>query len=180
MHKAWHSKEEVPYCFSRSSIKFWGHTRQKITSFDPNWAFPDCNSSLNSPMALKWCTMFDIVNRQFESSYSKITWPVAVNKSLRFASFISYHLRTEELDLYMTLTFDPITLTLAKFLNRDISRTGGSIDIERMELGQAILSSDKASLYLLIWRTKLFEVTKWSCMQRKVDLVAPDSPCSEW
>ena len=39
--------------FSRSSIKFQGHTvtTKKIVNFDPNWAFPDYNSSLNSPMA---------------------------------------------------------------------------------------------------------------------------------
>ena len=41
MHKAWSGIEEVPYCFSRSSIKFQGHTAQKIVDFDPNWAFPD-------------------------------------------------------------------------------------------------------------------------------------------
>ena len=41
MHKAWSSIEEVPYCFSMSSIKFQGHTGQNITDFDSNWAFPD-------------------------------------------------------------------------------------------------------------------------------------------
>ena len=41
LHNAWNSKEEVPYCFPRSSIKFQGHTGQNITDFDPNWAFPD-------------------------------------------------------------------------------------------------------------------------------------------
>ena len=41
LHKAWNSKEEMPYCFPRSSIKFLGHTGQNITDFDPNWAFPD-------------------------------------------------------------------------------------------------------------------------------------------
>ena len=51
MHKARSSVEEVPYCFWRSSVKFQGHTALKITEFDPDWAFPDCNSSLNSPMA---------------------------------------------------------------------------------------------------------------------------------
>ena len=54
MHKAWSSIEEVPYCFSRSSVKFQGHTAQKIVEFDPNWAFPDCKSSLNSPMATNY------------------------------------------------------------------------------------------------------------------------------
>ena len=47
MHKAWSSIEEVPYCFSMSYVKFQGHTAKKIVDFDPNWVFPDCNSSLN-------------------------------------------------------------------------------------------------------------------------------------
>ena len=100
MHKAWSSIEEVPYCFSRLSIKFqgnmgqkrsiltqigrfrtvtpvrihwwlWNHAQslkqdrrgcpivfqgpksnfkvtrdKKIADFDPNWAFPDSNLSL--------------------------------------------------------------------------------------------------------------------------------------
>ena len=56
MHRAWRNIEKVPYCSSRSSIKFQGYTGQKINDFDMNWALPNCNSSLNSPMALKWCT----------------------------------------------------------------------------------------------------------------------------
>ena len=59
LHKAWSSIEEVPYCFWRSSVKFQGHTALKIIKFDPNWVFPDCNSSLNSPMAMKCCTKLE-------------------------------------------------------------------------------------------------------------------------
>ena len=59
MHRTWSSIVEVPYCFSRSYIKFQGHTALKIIEFDPNWAFPDCNSSLNSPMAMKCCTKLE-------------------------------------------------------------------------------------------------------------------------
>ena len=59
MHRAWSSIVEVPYCFSRSSVKFQGHTALKIVEFDPNWAFPDSNSSLNSPMAMKCCTKLE-------------------------------------------------------------------------------------------------------------------------
>ena len=33
-----------------SSVKFQDHTAQKILDFDPNRAFPDCNSTLNSLM----------------------------------------------------------------------------------------------------------------------------------
>ena len=32
MHKVWSSIEKVPYCFSRSSVKFQGHAGQKTTT----------------------------------------------------------------------------------------------------------------------------------------------------
>ena len=51
---------EVPYCFSRSSVKFQSHMALKSVEFDPDWVFPDCNSSLNSPMATKWCTKLEV------------------------------------------------------------------------------------------------------------------------
>ena len=54
----------MPYCFSRSFVKFRGHAGQKIANFDPNWAFTNCNSSLTSPMALKWCTKLDVVKKR--------------------------------------------------------------------------------------------------------------------
>ena len=59
MHRALSSIVEVPYCFWRSSVKFQGHTALKIVEFDPNWAFQDCNSSLNPPMAMKCCTKLE-------------------------------------------------------------------------------------------------------------------------
>ena len=61
MHKAWSSIEEVPYCFSRSSVNFQGHTGQKNIDFVPNWVFPDCNSSLNSLMAMKRNTKLEAI-----------------------------------------------------------------------------------------------------------------------
>ena len=59
MHRARSSIVEVPYCFSRSSVKFQGNTALKIVEFDPKWAFLDRNSSLNSPMAMKCCTKLE-------------------------------------------------------------------------------------------------------------------------
>ena len=79
MHRAWSSMEEVPYCFSRSYVKFQGHTALKIVDFDPNWAFADCNSSLESPMATKWCTELETAKKrcpivfQGHPSNSKVT-----------------------------------------------------------------------------------------------------------
>ena len=64
MHKAWSSIEEVPYCFSRSYIKLQGHTAKKIDDFDPNWEFPDCNSSLNSQMAMKLCIELEVAYKR--------------------------------------------------------------------------------------------------------------------
>ena len=52
--------KEVPYCFPKSSVKFQDYTALKIVKFDQNWAFPDLNSSLNSPMATKWCTKLEV------------------------------------------------------------------------------------------------------------------------
>ena len=60
MHRAWCCLGKVPYCFSRSSVKFQGHAALKIVEFDPNWVFPDCNWSLNTPMATKWCTKLEV------------------------------------------------------------------------------------------------------------------------
>ena len=80
MHRAWSSIVEVPYCFSRSYVKFQGHTALKIFKFDPNWAFPDCNSSFNSPMALKCCTKLETAKErcpivfQGHPSNFKVTW----------------------------------------------------------------------------------------------------------
>ena len=59
IHKAWSSIEEVPYCFAKSSFQFQGRAALKIVEFDPDCAFPDCNSSLNSPMAMKCCTKLE-------------------------------------------------------------------------------------------------------------------------
>ena len=64
MHKAWSSIKEASYCFSKSSAKFQCHTGQKVAGFDPKWAFSDCNSRLNSLMALKWCTKLDVVQKR--------------------------------------------------------------------------------------------------------------------
>ena len=60
LHKAGSSIEEVPCCFARSSVKFQGRTALKIVEFDPDWAFPDCNSSLNSPIGTKCCTKLEV------------------------------------------------------------------------------------------------------------------------
>ena len=60
MHKAWSSIEGVPYRFSRWYVKLQGHSAKKVVDFDSNRAFPDCDSSLNSPMATKWCTKLEV------------------------------------------------------------------------------------------------------------------------
>ena len=52
MHKAWCSIEEVPYYFSRSSIKFQGHMGWKIDDLDQIWARLLGRSQLSNPSDL--------------------------------------------------------------------------------------------------------------------------------
>ena len=53
MWKVWIGIKYAPYCFSWSSVKFQGHTGQKIANFYPNGVrfWTSCNSSLNTIMA---------------------------------------------------------------------------------------------------------------------------------
>ena len=60
MQIAWCCFEEVPFWFSRSSIKFQGHTALKFVKFDPDWPFLECTSSLNTPMVTKLCTKLEV------------------------------------------------------------------------------------------------------------------------
>ena len=64
MHTAWNYIGEVSYCFSKSSVKFLGHTTKTIVDFDPNWGLPDCNSSLNLMMAMKWCAKLEAASKR--------------------------------------------------------------------------------------------------------------------
>ena len=81
----WCTKLEV--ALKRCPIVFQCHlsnfkiTRLKeIVEFDPNWAFPDSNSSLNSPMAMKCCTKLETAKErcpivfQGHPSNFKVTW----------------------------------------------------------------------------------------------------------
>ena len=52
----YHGQKWCPCKTSRSKVKVTEVKR----NFDPNWAFPDSNSSLNSLMAMKWCTKLQL------------------------------------------------------------------------------------------------------------------------
>ena len=52
--------ERHPIVFQCHPSNFKVTQHKKIIDFDPNWAFLDCNSSLNSPMATKWCTKLEV------------------------------------------------------------------------------------------------------------------------
>ena len=55
-----------------SNIKvIWG---QKIADFDPVWVFPDCNSSLSSLMAVKWCTKLEVAQKRCPIVFQDHTW----------------------------------------------------------------------------------------------------------
>ena len=95
IYKAWCCLGEVPYWFSRSSVKFQGHRAKKIVHFDPNGAFPDCNSSLNSTMALKWCTKLGVASNRCPIIFSwdqSALWMVLSVRHTFFTMLLSsYH-----------------------------------------------------------------------------------------
>ena len=74
MHKAWCNLEEVPYNFSRSSIKFQGHTGWKIDDLNQIWVRLQGRSQLSNPSDLPclvscrnliwmggWCATCDLL-----------------------------------------------------------------------------------------------------------------------
>ena len=77
----------MPYCFSRSYIKLQGHTALKIVDFDPNWAFPDCNSSLESPMATKWCAKLEVALKRCPICFSRSSVKFQGHIALKIVEF---------------------------------------------------------------------------------------------
>ena len=87
MHIAWCCLEKVPYCFSRSSVIFQGHTALKSVEFDPNWPFPDSNSSLNTPMATKWCTKLEVALKRCPIFFSRLSVNFQGHTALKIVEF---------------------------------------------------------------------------------------------
>ena len=142
IHQAWISTEEVPYWFSRSSVKLisrlhgtkklsiltwigrfrsvtpiwiyrwlWNDAQSlkwhkrgavlffkviceisrshgtKIFDFDPNWAFLDCNSSLNWPMAMKWYTKLELVQKRCPIVFQDHLSNFMFTQGQKFANF---------------------------------------------------------------------------------------------
>ena len=67
IHIWWWNDANSLMMFRRGALLFWKVIRQisrshgsKKRSIWPRWAFPDSNSSLNSPMATKLCTKLEV------------------------------------------------------------------------------------------------------------------------
>ena len=67
IHIWWWNDAQSLMLLRRGALLFFKAIRQisrsdgsKNRQIYPNWAFPDCNSSLNSPMATKWCTKLEV------------------------------------------------------------------------------------------------------------------------
>ena len=95
MHKIWSGIEQVPYCFSRSSIKFQGHTGRQSTiclqlQFTDGYKIAHIAS--RSAGVVFYCIFRSAVKYQVQTDWnnddlSKIIRPVAAIRSLRFALF---------------------------------------------------------------------------------------------
>ena len=71
MHKVWCSLEEVPYNFSGSSIKFWGHTGWKIDVSNPIWKRLLDRSQLSNPSDLPCCIILRSQSKQYSIQIHK-------------------------------------------------------------------------------------------------------------
>ena len=65
MHKAWSSTEEVRYCFSRSYVKFQGHTAKKNRWFWPKLGVSGLELQFEFPdgfemMHKAWCSIEEV------------------------------------------------------------------------------------------------------------------------
>ena len=86
MHKAWSSIEEVPYCFSRSSLKFQGHTGKKSSISTQIGRFRTVTEvwiyrwHWNDAQSLKWCRrgalLFSRSSVKFQGHTAKKTPPI--------------------------------------------------------------------------------------------------------
>ena len=69
MLKAWSSIEEVPYCFSRSSVKFQGHTAKKITETPVRIRWWLWNDAQSLKQDRRGALLFFKVSRQISRSH---------------------------------------------------------------------------------------------------------------
>ena len=74
MHRAWCSTETVPYCFSRSFIKFQGHTGWLIDDLNQIWVRLLGRSQLSNPSDLSFYYPILVISRMYGSpSASDVT-----------------------------------------------------------------------------------------------------------
>ena len=59
-------------------------TRLKLIDFDTNLVFPDYNSSLNSPMAMKLCTKLEVAQKRCPIIFQKSSGKFQGTKNCRF------------------------------------------------------------------------------------------------
>ena len=108
-HKAWSSWKDVPYCFSRSSVKFWCHMGQKtpiltqiehFRTVNPVWIHQWLWKAWHSIEEVPYCFLRSSIKfpshtgpkiNDLNPILSKNTRPVAAIKSLRFALFWVKH-----------------------------------------------------------------------------------------
>ena len=96
MHKAWSNIEGVPYCFSRSSVEFQGHTGQKIADFRTvTWVLINQWLS-NDAQSLKQhrrgaLLFFKIILQISRSHETKKTWILTQNGRFRTVTPVRIH-----------------------------------------------------------------------------------------
>ena len=176
MHRAWSSVVEVPYCFSRSYLKFQGHTALKIVEFDPNWAFPDCTSSLNSPMAMKCCTKLETAKErcpivfQGHPSNFKVTQDKTTPILTQIGRFrtIGWSQLSNPSDLPCFGAIASATSIKCHRALRYYCRALCKISQDKINFIQCRIKNKNISTWLLCdnqWATDKYGMDKWDCIK---------------
>ena len=107
MHKAWHSIEELPYCFSRSSIRFQGDMGWKSDDLNPNLRLLG-QSQLSNPSDLP-CN-----NQWFRL---KFCWSESMPEAGIKVRGKQLHRRVSERNTYAVFFIYPSILVLKKIVH---------------------------------------------------------------
>ena len=81
------AQKRCPFVFQGHPSNFKVTRLKRIFDFDPNWAFPDCNSRLNSQMATKWCTKLEVALKRCRIVFQGHPSNFKVTRLLRIVEF---------------------------------------------------------------------------------------------
>ena len=131
MGMKWYTKLEVGW--KRCPFVFQGHqsnfkvTRKKKS----NLAFPDCNSSSNSPMATKWCKKLEVVYKRCRIVFPcRNYWCRSINKNYLRPVLVEGTLGTESKQILQPPDYLIIIVNKITYSNNRITKSKSRMPLD--------------------------------------------------